>query len=216
MTAASSTPDKLPDVCASVAAVRQLFRDSVALFETDLPNPHHEPQVDVATRATARAASVLMLVVDEPRPVLMLTRRASNIRFGGHQVFPGGLRDPTDRSPLDTALRETEEEVGLARGRVEVLGRMPDYFTHSGYCVAPFVAVTSPPVSLTLSAAEVAGVSYLPLDVLFDSGQYLLQVRSRQPYRANYYVEHGDTRITGPTISLIMSLHAALAQHQSR
>ena len=93
-----------------------------------------------------RNAAVLIPVVDhEGDATVLLTKRAEKLRSHSGQVaFPGGTIDPTDPSPEAAALRETFEEIGLGRDRIEIIGRMPDYVAGSGYRIAPVLGIVGP------------------------------------------------------------------------
>ena len=131
---------------------------------------------------TLRPAAVLVpIVAREPGPTVILTQRASHLRDHSGQVsFPGGRVSPDDRSPEDTALREAEEEIGLARARVEVLGRLPEYLTRTGFRVTPVVSVVTPPFALALDANEVEDAFEVPLAFLMDPGNHRRQSREFQ------------------------------------
>ena len=100
----------------------------------------------VARRALVPAA-VLVPVVDRSDTLTVLfTRRTDDLpEHAGQICFPGGRIEPDDTSPEDAALRETEEEIGLPRRHVEVLGRLDDYMTGSGFSITPVVGVVAPP-----------------------------------------------------------------------
>lgn len=200
---------RLPALTASVSALRALF--AAAGPPASLPNPHLEPQVSPGARLRARRASVLVLVCQVQDPVILLTRRSARLRYPGHEVFPGGLRDPADGSALATMYREVHEEIGLAATDFEVLGQLGDYCTHTGYRITPFVGYVPQRPALTPSPHEVAGISYLPLCQVLDASNYKLRVRATSPFRANYFLRHGKAQVTGPTVSLLMHLYAALA-----
>jgi 8-oxo-dGTP pyrophosphatase MutT (NUDIX family) len=115
-------------------------------------------------------ASVLLpIVVREQGLTLLLTQRTEHLTDHGGQVsLPGGRVEPSDASAIDTALRETEEEVGLARRHVEVIGSLPDYFTGTGFHVTPVVAIVHPPFELCADPFEVAEIFEVPLAFLMD------------------------------------------------
>jgi len=113
-------------------------------------------------------ASVLVPLVERDQGLhVLLTRRTDHLHDHAGQVsFPGGRVDPGDVDLVDTALRETEEEVGLPRDRVQVLGPLNTYSTVSSYVVTPIVALVEPPFQLALDAFEVAEAFEVPLQFL--------------------------------------------------
>jgi 8-oxo-dGTP pyrophosphatase MutT (NUDIX family) len=113
-------------------------------------------------------ASVLVpLVQREHGLTVLLTRRTSHLRDHAGQIsFPGGRAEASDADAIDTALRETEEEVGLARRHVEVIGALPIYRTVTHYDVTPIVALVHPPFELAIDAHEVAEAFEVPLAFL--------------------------------------------------
>ena len=120
-------------------------------------------------RASAAAAVLVPLVQRDHGLHVLLTRRAEHLRDHPGQVsFPGGRVEPGDADAADTALRESHEEIGLPRGRVEVLGRLPAYTTVTQYVITPVVALVTPPFELVLDATEVADAFEVPLVFLMD------------------------------------------------
>ena len=119
-------------------------------------------------------AAVLVPVVHrEPVATLLFTERVASLRRHAGQIsFPGGRIDPEDAGPVEAALREAEEEIGLLPEFVETLALAPDYLTGSGYHVAPVIAVIRPDFELTLNPAEVAGVFEVPLSFVMDPGNH--------------------------------------------
>lgn len=115
-------------------------------------------------------ASVLMpLVVRDDGLTILLTQRTAHLNDHAGQIsLPGGRVDEVDTSAIDTALRETEEEVGLHRRHIEVLGTLPDYFTGTGYRVTPVVSLVQPPFDLRADPFEVAEIFEVPLAFLMD------------------------------------------------
>ena len=98
---------------------------------------------------------------------VLLTQRTDHLHDHAGQIsFPGGRRDEGDADEVATALRETEEEIGLARRHIEVIGRLPVYTTITCYQVTPVVALVHPPFDLTLDSFEVAEAFEVPLAFL--------------------------------------------------
>jgi len=114
------------------------------------------------------AASVLVPLVQRNDGLrVLLTRRTDHLRDHAGQIsFPGGRAEDHDADAVATALRETEEEVGLARQHIEVLGRLPHYTTVTSYQVTPVVALVQPGFTLALDSGEVAEAFEVPLPFL--------------------------------------------------
>lgn len=121
-----------------------------------------------------RDASVLMPIVTRgEEPTVLLTQRTANLsRHAGQIAFPGGRADPEDASPVATALREAQEEVGLGPAGVEVIGTLPIYRTGTGYQVTPVVALVRPDFTLKLQPFEVAEAFEVPLSFLMNPAHY--------------------------------------------
>jgi len=121
-----------------------------------------------------RPAAVLVPLV--PRPgglAVLLTQRTAHLSAHAGQIaFPGGRTEPEDGSPVGTALRETQEEIGLARSLVEVLGTMPSYTTGTAFEVTPVVGLVEPEHALVLDAFEVAETFEVPLAFLMDPSNH--------------------------------------------
>ena len=122
-------------------------------------------------------ASVLIpLVAHESGLTMLLTQRTAHLHDHAGQVsLPGGRVDAVDTSAIETALRETEEEVGLNRRHIEVLGTLPDYFTGTGFRVTPVVALVQPPFELMADPFEVAEIFEVPLAFLMDGRNHQLR-----------------------------------------
>ncbi len=119
-------------------------------------------------------ASVLMpIVVRDDGLTLLLTQRTAHLNDHAGQVsLPGGRVDESDTSAIETALRETEEEVGLHRRHIDVLGTLPDYFTGTGFRVTPVVSLVQPPFDLRADPFEVAEIFEVPLAFLMDGANH--------------------------------------------
>jgi 8-oxo-dGTP pyrophosphatase MutT (NUDIX family) len=124
-------------------------------------------------------AAVLMPLIDRPAGLtVLLTQRASQLARHAAQIsFPGGRLEQTDANNASAALRETEEEIGLHPGRVQVFGYLPDHLVISGFRVTPVLGLVAPPFSLELNPAEVAGVFEVPLAHVLDSANHKARLR---------------------------------------
>lgn len=159
------------------------------------------------------AAVLVPIVLREPGPTLLLTERTAHLRDHAGQVsFPGGRIEPGDASQRHAALRETEEEVGLAPRHVEVVGYLPDYRTSTGFAVTPVVAFVTPPFLLRPDPFEVAEVFEVPLSFLFDPAnhrQHEIFWRGRQ--RRFHAMPYDGHFIWGATAGMIVSLYRRFA-----
>lgn len=126
-----------------------------------------------------RPAGVLIPIVQRRRELtILMTRRADDLTHHAGQVsFPGGRMEDADADIIETALRETEEEVGIARQQVTVLGQMQPTPTITGYAVTPTVGLIEETLQLSLDPGEVADVFEVPLEYLMDVRNY------RESYR---------------------------------
>jgi len=164
--------------------------------------------------AASTAASVLIPLISHPQGLTVLfTQRTTHLRSHSGQVsFPGGRAEPGDASAEFTALRETEEEIGLSPSAVEVLGRLPDYRTRTGYRVTPVVGLLTPPVAFRPDPNEVAEIFEVPLDFLLDERNRQRRTREFQGQQVGYYVfEYGEKVIWGATAGMLVNLHKMLA-----
>ncbi len=117
-----------------------------------------------------RPAAVLVGLIDRPVGLgVLFTRRTSHLAHHAGQIsFPGGHMEPDDTGPVDTALRETEEEIGLPRDAVTVVGALPTYITRTGFVVTPVIGFLGEPLALAPDPEEVDEVFEVPLEFLMD------------------------------------------------
>ena len=173
---------------------------------------------DPAALAQARAASVLVPIVTHASGLtVVLTQRTAHLKAHSGQVaFPGGRAEPGDASPEFTALREAREEIGLAPDRVEVLARLPDYFTRTGYRVTPVVGLVAPPLELLPDPNEVQDVFEVPLAFLLDPANHRRRERELLGktvgfYEMPYLSPQGERYIWGATAGMIVNLYRQLS-----
>ena len=158
------------------------------------------------------AAVLFPIVLREPEPTVLLTRRTEHLKDHPGQIsFPGGRVEVGDVSPAHTALRETEEEIGVPSSHIEVVGYLPDYLTVTGFRITPVVALVKPPFALHPDPVEVAEVFEVPLAFLMDPANHQSHsafFRGRmRPYLAMPYK---DYFIWGATAGIIETLARAL------
>ncbi len=144
---------------------------------------------------------------------VVLTRRAGHLaRHAGQVAFPGGRVDEADVTALAAALREAEEEVGLAPRQVEVLGTLDQYLTSTGYRVTPFVGVIDPGWQPRPDPAEVDEVFEVPLDFLMDPANRQRHQHDRTGVRRYYYaMSWSNHYIWGATAGMLKGLSDRLA-----
>jgi len=161
-------------------------------------------------RDNLRAAAVLVPVVDHGEEAsVILTKRTEKLRnHSGQVAFPGGRIDATDPSPEFAALRETQEEIGLDSDRIDIIGRMPDYVSGSGYRIAPVLGVVRPDFHLTLNPQEVDVAFEVPLRFLMDPANHYQSSRIWGDRKWVYYdMPYGGQRIWGVTAGIIRTLY---------
>jgi 8-oxo-dGTP pyrophosphatase MutT (NUDIX family) len=160
---------------------------------------------------TLRRAAVLVPIVQRPEgPTILLTQRTAHLNNHAGQVsFPGGRAEELDSSPIETALRETEEEIGLARRHVEIVGVLPDHITASAYLVTPVVALVSPPFELIAESNEVAEIFEVPLAFLMDGMNHQrmsFELPEGAGRRSFYAMPYGRFFIWGATAGMLRNL----------
>jgi 8-oxo-dGTP pyrophosphatase MutT (NUDIX family) len=205
-------------------ALRRRFSLGATGFEPELAG-----DARIALDRPATAASVLVPLVQRPGSAgglhVLLTRRTDHLRDHAGQIsFPGGRAEPHDPDPAATALREAEEEVGLPRSAVEVVGQLPAYTTITRYVVTPVVALVQPLdlKALALDRFEVAEAFEVPLHYLmtpahhrrhvFDDGSVQRQFLSMPWHGPGADGQQREYFIWGATAAMLRNLYRFLAR----
>jgi 8-oxo-dGTP pyrophosphatase MutT (NUDIX family) len=163
----------------------------------------------VAREQPIRPAAVLIAVVDHPEPTVLLTQRSAHLNDHAGQIsFPGGKIDPTDASPLDAALREANEEVGLEREFIDPIGYLDLYGTAFGFRILPTVARVRPGFTMRVSQAEVDDVFEVPLAFLMNPANHQMHSKEFRGIERWYYAMPYEERyIWGATAGILRVLY---------
>jgi 8-oxo-dGTP pyrophosphatase MutT (NUDIX family) len=215
------------EVCAEQAKLAQQVLAPLAIQQRFHSPPQWEPEITdenrhviaadiIAKRQAAgkvtRAAVLIPLLLKPEGLSVLLTQRTNHLRDHAGQIsFPGGRMDPEDASPSETALRESEEEIGLQRSQVKIIGHLPEYLTVSGYSVTPIVGLVKPQAEYVLDAFEVADIFEVPLDFLMNPENHQIRVwESEQGRRRFYSMPYEGRFIWGATAGMLRNLYHLL------
>ena len=160
-------------------------------------------------------AAVLVPLVERARRVtVLLTQRTEHLSHHAGQIsFPGGRVEPRDRGAVDTALRETEEEIGLDRSHIEVVGRLDIYETVTGFSITPVVGIVDEGFSLRIDGAEVREAFEVPLDFVLDPANHQRHSREHDGARRYYdAMPYRDRYIWGATAGMLVNLSRRLSR----
>jgi 8-oxo-dGTP pyrophosphatase MutT (NUDIX family) len=163
---------------------------------------------------TLTPAAVLVPLVDHSQGMsVLLTQRTAHLSAHAGQIsFPGGRMEEADPDAIAAALRETEEEVGLPRELVEVIGRLDTYVTGTGFEITPIVGIVAPPMPISIDPFEVAEAFEVPLAFILDRRNHQRIERDMGAHSRSYYVLPYDGRnIWGATAGILVNLAEVLA-----
>lgn len=166
-------------------------------------------ELDFPKRAEPRQAAVLVPIVLRPQLTMLFTQRTDTLpTHAGQIAFPGGKVEASDASPVETAQREAEEEIGLSRKQTEPLGFLDPYLTGTGFRVIPVVALVHPPIELTLDPSEVAAAFEVPLDFLMNAENHQRHSRQYRGQERHYHaMPYQDYYIWGATAGILKNMH---------
>ncbi len=173
----------------------------------------HDLNPDLRPEGPLTAAAVLVPLVDRAEGMtVLLTQRTEHLNDHAGQVsFPGGRVEEDDADVAAAALRETEEETGIPRARVEIVGFLDDYVTRTGFLVSPVVGIVAPPFPIEPDPFEVADVFEVPLDFVLDPANHQQQSRIWAGAERHFYVLPYENRyIWGATAGMLINLYEVL------
>jgi 8-oxo-dGTP pyrophosphatase MutT (NUDIX family) len=196
------------------ARARLRFDIPVGLTDANVVPPSGDRGTDrmlqiIAREQPIRPAAVLIPVVNHPKPTVLLTQRAAHLHDHAGQIsFPGGKIEASDASPLDAALREAEEEVGLTREFIDPIGYLDLYATSFGFRILPTLALVKPGFRLRISEDEVDDAFEVPLTFLMDPANHQTHSKEfRGIERSFYAMPYEDYYIWGATAGILRVLY---------
>jgi 8-oxo-dGTP pyrophosphatase MutT (NUDIX family) len=163
----------------------------------------------IAQERPIRPAAVLIPIVDHAEPTVLLTQRGAHLNDHAGQIsFPGGKIDATDASPLDAALREAEEEIGLTRGFIDPIGYLDLYATGFGFRILPTLARIKPGFELRINETEVDDAFEVPLAFLMNPANHQLHAKEFRGMERHYYaMPFAERYIWGATAGILRVLY---------
>jgi 8-oxo-dGTP pyrophosphatase MutT (NUDIX family) len=201
------------------ARARLRFEVPPGLTDASVVPPSGDPGTDrmleiIAREQPIRPAAVLIAVVDHPQPTVLLTQRAAHLHDHAGQIsFPGGKIDPEDASPLDAALREAWEEIGLSREFIDPIGYLDLYGTGFGFRILPTVARIRPGFSLRISEDEVDDAFEVPLAFLMDAANHQVHSKEFRGIMRSYYaMPFQQHYIWGATAGMLRVLYERICR----
>jgi len=159
--------------------------------------------------SATKPAAVLIPVVERAEPTVLLTQRHADLpSHPGQIAFPGGRIDKSDANPLEAALREADEEIGLARDFVDPIGYLDIFLTFSGFRILPTLARVAPGYTLALNAGEVTEAFEVPLAFLMTPANHQFLKRDWKGIERSYYaMPYRERYIWGVTAGIVRNMY---------
>ena len=173
------------------------------------------PDMDLDQKFNFLEASVLIPILTFKKDLeILLTKRSNSLKnHPGQIAFPGGKKDQIDSSPIETALRETQEEVGLNPKNVEIIASLPSHKTATGFVIKPYLGLINQPFSEILRQGEVDEIFTVPYEYILNEENFSIQTRKWNGSQRSYYVvPYGPYYIWGATARILLNLSRALSQ----
>jgi 8-oxo-dGTP pyrophosphatase MutT (NUDIX family) len=208
------TRDKLIELLARSPVGRRGFGGTsdpleAAEIRAETRGDHDLNPGETPPSSALRPAAVLVPLIDRAEGMsVLLTQRTAHLSAHAGQIsFPGGRMEESDADAIATALRETEEEVGLPRDKVSVIGRLDTYVTGTGFEITPIVGIIEPGYTLTIDPYEVAEAFEVPLSYVLDRRNHNRQDReSAGRVRVFYVLPYEGRNIWGATAGMLVNL----------
>ena len=172
------------------------------------------PELRPATPQTLRPAAVLIPIIARTEPTVLFTRRTDHLsRHAGQVSFPGGRAEADDRSLVETALRETHEEIGITEEYISVAGFLDAHETGTGYAILPVVGVLREGFAVVPEVNEVAEIFEVPLGFLLDPANHELRSAEWQGRKRDFYAfTYNGHYIWGATAAILVNFRNRLAK----
>ncbi|AUG51691.1 CoA pyrophosphatase [Thalassospira marina] len=199
------TPEQ---IITALKAPRDGLELRVGDHAVDFPGSKSRARAFAEGELQARAAAVLVpLVARDNGLSVILTRRTAHLNAHAGQIsFPGGRKEDADPDLEETALRETEEEIGLNRQHIRLVGRLNDYYTVTGFQVTPVVGIVTPPFDLVADPFEVDEVFEVPLSFILEQRNQKLQTVEFEGAKRRYFaIPYRQYYIWGATAGMLVN-----------
>ena len=199
---------KPDDIIAAIKAPQGGILQRRGDHAVDYPGSQSRARAFAEGELVSRPAAVLVPLVKRDDGLhVILTRRTDHLSDHAGQIsFPGGRQEEEDATLEETALRETEEEIGLSRRHIDLIGRIDDYYTVTGYQVTPIIGLVTPPFDLVPDDHEVAEVFEVPLTFILDPKNQKLQTVTFEGTRRRYFaIPYREYYIWGATAGMLVN-----------